>query len=431
LSGGYVGLPGNPTKAGHTFGGWYTAQNGNGTPFTATTPVNADMTVYAKWTTYPVVTFDADGGTFANGETTSTASCPAGATVVSPPSLNPRKPNYDFFGWYTAQNGNGTQFTATTPVNADITVYAKWTPYPVVTFDGDGVRFEWNGWIDTTTTMSCPAGTTVVPPSIYARIDPYDFGGWYTEPNGGGTEFTASTLVTENITVYAKWMCYVTFNADGGEPGTSTATCTPGESVALPSSNPTRTGYVFGGWYTAQNGGGVQFTATTPVNANRTVYAWWISAADAVTVTFNAYGGTFANGETTSTASCPAGGTVTPPTTPTRTGYYFAGWFTDQYGNATQFGTSTLVTEDMTLYAIWSSNQAYLILDMDGGLLLSMFPLYRFPVNGVNISEYTSLVTRTGYTFGGWFTERNGGGTQVTEITLDDSITLYAKWIPE
>jgi uncharacterized repeat protein (TIGR02543 family) len=33
----------------------------------------------------------------------------------------------------------------------------------------------------------------------------YTFGGWWTSPNGGGTEFTAGTI-TADITVYAKWL---------------------------------------------------------------------------------------------------------------------------------------------------------------------------------------------------------------------------------
>jgi uncharacterized repeat protein (TIGR02543 family) len=37
------------TNAGHTFGGWYTEQNGAGTEFTPTTPVTGTITVYAKW----------------------------------------------------------------------------------------------------------------------------------------------------------------------------------------------------------------------------------------------------------------------------------------------------------------------------------------------------------------------------------------------
>lgn len=34
----------------------------------------------------------------------------------------------------------------------------------------------------------------------------YTFDGWWTAPDGGGTKFTASNLVTRNITVYAKWV---------------------------------------------------------------------------------------------------------------------------------------------------------------------------------------------------------------------------------
>ena len=41
-----------------------------------------------------------------------------------------------------------------------------------------------------------------------------------------------------------------------------------------------------------------------------------------------------------------------------------------------------------------------------------------------------AVPTRAGYTFGGWFTEENGGGTQITEDTLmqEASLTVYSKW---
>ena len=47
---GYAAWSANPTKSNYTFGGWFTGENGAGTQFTSETPVNADMTVYAKWT---------------------------------------------------------------------------------------------------------------------------------------------------------------------------------------------------------------------------------------------------------------------------------------------------------------------------------------------------------------------------------------------
>jgi uncharacterized repeat protein (TIGR02543 family) len=45
-------------------------------------------------------------------------------------------------------------------------------------------------------------------------------------------------------------------------------------------SNPTMSGYIFGGWYTSRNGGGSQFTSSTTITANITVYAKWTMPVD-------------------------------------------------------------------------------------------------------------------------------------------------------
>ncbi len=42
-------MPADPIRSGHTFTGWNTQANGNGSPFTAETPVTNDMIVYAQW----------------------------------------------------------------------------------------------------------------------------------------------------------------------------------------------------------------------------------------------------------------------------------------------------------------------------------------------------------------------------------------------
>jgi uncharacterized repeat protein (TIGR02543 family) len=44
-----AGMPADPTRADYTFDGWYTAQNGGGSAFTANTTINGNITVYAKW----------------------------------------------------------------------------------------------------------------------------------------------------------------------------------------------------------------------------------------------------------------------------------------------------------------------------------------------------------------------------------------------
>jgi uncharacterized repeat protein (TIGR02543 family) len=42
-------LPTSPARTGYTFTGWNTQEDGGGTAFTASTPVTANITVYAHW----------------------------------------------------------------------------------------------------------------------------------------------------------------------------------------------------------------------------------------------------------------------------------------------------------------------------------------------------------------------------------------------
>ncbi|MDR1248397.1 MAG: InlB B-repeat-containing protein [Treponema sp.] len=93
--------------------------------FTTLTPIAADITVYAKWgnteLTKYTVTFDPDGGSVNPTSIEVNEGYPVGSLPT------PTKDNNSFGGWWTAQNGGGTQFVATTTVNGHIKVYAKWT----------------------------------------------------------------------------------------------------------------------------------------------------------------------------------------------------------------------------------------------------------------------------------------------------------------
>ena len=74
-------------------------------------------------------------------------------------------------------------------------------------------------------------------------------------------------------------------------------------------------------------------------------------------VKFDAQGGSSVNGQTPA-----SGSTVTKPTDPTREGYTFAGWYTDE-ACTKAYDFSVAVTADMTLYAKWVKNAA----DNNGG----------------------------------------------------------------
>ncbi len=116
-------LPEPPVKTGLIFAGWFTAINGGGTQFIANTPVTADITVFAKWSTNPVytVTYNSDGGSVVGAQQVTYPAVNVG-TLPAPPT----KPGFSFLGWFTALNGGGTVFTGSTSVTASVTVFAKW-----------------------------------------------------------------------------------------------------------------------------------------------------------------------------------------------------------------------------------------------------------------------------------------------------------------
>jgi uncharacterized repeat protein (TIGR02543 family) len=296
------------------------------------------------------VTFDVNGGSaLSGGQDTRTVN--NGAAIGTLPV--PARGGYTFDGWYTAASGGG-QYTAATTVTGDITLYAHWTTgtYTTVTVTfnvngGDAL----NGGQDTrTVNYGAAIGTLPVP-----TRGGYTFEGWYTAASGGG-QYTAATVVTGNITLYAHWttgtyLVNVIFDVNGGSAlggGQDIRTVNYGTAVGtLPV--PTRGGYTFEGWYTAASGGG-QYTAATTVTGNITLYAHW--TINTYTVTFDVNGGSaLGGGQDIRTVNY--GTAVGTLPAPTRGGYAFDGWYTAASGGG-QYTAATVVTGNITLYAHWT-----------------------------------------------------------------------------
>lgn len=132
---------------------------------------------------------------------------------------------------------------------------------------------------------------------------------------------------------------------------------------------PTKSGYSFLGWYTAETGGSLIDSSSTvnSVGLNRTLYSRWSSTAR--TITFNANGGsgtmsnqTVANNTATSIKS----------NSFTRANYDFLGWSKSLSGIVQyEDGADITLTEDQTLYAIWQPQVCYALFDANGGILPS------------------------------------------------------------
>lgn len=104
----------------------------------------------------------------------------------------------------------------------------------------------------------------------------YAFGGWYVDA-GCSKAYDFNTILTGDITLYAKWMKMYTvkFNANGGSVKPSSKQVAYGEKYGtLPS--PKKKGYTFSGWYTKKTGG-TKVTASSKVKITKTttLYAHW------------------------------------------------------------------------------------------------------------------------------------------------------------
>jgi uncharacterized repeat protein (TIGR02543 family) len=191
---------------------------------------------------------------------------------------NLSRTGYSFGGWNTAANGSGTTYAAGSfyTITGNITLYAKWEC--IITFDSNGAA----GGTAPSAMSANQNATITLPGQGNLTRTGYSFGGWNTSANGSGTTYAAgsSYTVTGNVTLYAKWECIITFDSNGAENGTTPAAVTVNQNtdITLPSQeNLARTGYSFGGWNTAANGGGTTYAAGSSytVTGNVTLYAKW------------------------------------------------------------------------------------------------------------------------------------------------------------
>ena len=117
------------TKSGYSFDGWYTQTSG-GEKLTASTVIDHDTTYYAHWTKTggggpvpPVATYTVSFDMGGHGTTIPSQTIESGKTVTKP--TDPTAEGFVFTNWYTeAACENVYDFS--TPVTADITLYAGW-----------------------------------------------------------------------------------------------------------------------------------------------------------------------------------------------------------------------------------------------------------------------------------------------------------------
>ena len=174
--------------------------------------------------------------------------------------------------------------------------------------------------------------------------------------------------------------------------------------------------------------GGSNYSASTTALATVKVSSYKLKSKNAT----ESSSGTITSGSSSTTCSAARTATVTYTISDVKTGYTFVGW----YDGTTQKSTSTTytynATEAKTITARFKANQYTITYKDQGNVTFTGTHASGYPTKHTYGVETTlENASKTGYTFGGWFTSSNCSGTAVTKLgatAYTASITLYAKW---
>ena len=463
------------SRTGYDFLGWSTTNGATtaaigsaGSIATAVgTPTNGGTyTLYAVWgpKTY-TITYSAGSGV--TGVTVPSAGSATHGSNYTVSSTTPTRTGYKFDGWTSSAGGSVAAGGTISNVTSNITLTAKWIARYTVSYNGNGST---SGTAPTTVTVDSGGSTT-------AAANPFTktgstFTGWNTAANGSGTSYAVGATITptSNITLYAQWQGNptITFNANkptgagsanvAGQPA-NVSSHPYNTAYTLPTTTPTLKGYTFAGWKKDNAGSTINAGASAGnITANTTFYAQWTEKTGYSVSFYDAFGQTGDGSQVGTTQSGKKWtDTITLPTTPSKTGYNFAGWFLTKdangNGNTGQMSSAMAVrdiwalqsiadtTTSVKLYAKWTEKdrvQVTLNLNGSGASYNGSTSNFTSPslLNGSSwsIPALTDKAnpTRVGYNFKGWADSASAtsatyqAGHNFTNLTA--SKIVYAVW---
>lgn len=217
----------------------------------------------------------------------------------------------------------------------------------------------------------------------------------------------------------------VSFYVDGQV--VSTVKTKGNENINLPS-NPSKTDYLFDGWFVDEDVWNVPFTsnylADKKLKNNLNVYAKF--SAIQCQLSFDINGGT----GSIDSISYAINSTVTVPTDDgiSRENYFFTAWNTSADGTGSVYiaGTTFTITENITLYAQWQAIPRS-VTYMNGSEQVE-----RKDFNAGNNIELNKTLTKDYHRLAGWSTTENAEHPTYAPgqvITPTENMILYAYWV--
>ncbi len=236
------------------------------------------------------------------------------ADEPTPPSV----PGYTFVEWDdTFEN-----------ILADKVITAVYEPELLT------ITFDTGGCVTVEPLSGIPYGTTVTLP--LPECEGFVFDGWYLGNTVNDAHFTNSTIIYENLTVYARWISQVVTVefVDYDDTILTIVDVLAGSDVLTPS-DPTREGYVFLGWDTPTS----NIVSDTVIRAQYEIASYTISYVVDETTTLGPE--TYEYNQV-----------IVLPDSPGKEGFIFNGWFEDpQYEQPLSY--THMPASDLILYALW------------------------------------------------------------------------------
>ena len=423
------------------------------------------------------LTFDANGGQFADGSTEPLVINGNEGDFIYP---EPTRAGYTFKGWYAYPNMSDIpenlweydEYKPTAPQAGPW--FAAWEKNATQSIEvvSHFVGGDRDGSSETTV-VEVPAGS-YVSDCVKGEVEGYTAEKIVSGVANSEVEVNMTSSLEGITTLYVYYEADkleeqkeipVTYVANGGQFADGQEVqqgLTDSEGYMRQPLTPTREGYTFAGWYWVSSLDGltdeqkdlnkVDFSKSV-TKPHATMYAQWVKNAEQneIHVLYMANGGQFADGNDTMMGMTDSEGVMRQPAAPTREGYAFDGWYwhadlsgyTDEAKKADKVDFSKPLDRDAVMYAKWSKDAEQNEIDVmyvaNGGQFATGETFQQGMTDADGFMRQPAAPTREGYTFAGWYWVSSLDGLTDEQKALSkvdfeqsvagkDHVTMFAQW---